>query len=206
MTDVVTNRLSEPIAALDFRFRLLGALPLLFFLGQLVFYWRDGSLGNMLWMCNIGNLIMALALFAGSKQMIRATALWTIPGLVIWVVFVIVPYGFVISSFFAHVGGFVVAMIVLRTVRVDRRAWLFAFGWYLLMQLVSRLATAADLNVNVAYRIQPGWDSAFSSYWKFWLAMTLAVAGGLWLIGAGLRLLWPAELPNAPSPPPVDLA
>ncbi len=36
----------------------LGFLPLLFFFAQAIYYWRNGSLGNMLWMCNIGNLCM----------------------------------------------------------------------------------------------------------------------------------------------------
>jgi hypothetical protein len=39
------------------RFRLLGLLPLGFFLSQSIHYWRFGQFGNMLWMCNIGNLL-----------------------------------------------------------------------------------------------------------------------------------------------------
>jgi hypothetical protein len=173
--------------------RWVGLLPLIFFLGQTIFYWRNGSLGNMLWMCNVGNLILAIGLFARQREVVRASAIWMIPGLVIWGFYVLLPYGFVPTSTLAHVGGFIVGLFVLSQVRVDRRAWLYAFGWYLILQVLSRLITAPDLNVNVAYRIQSGWESKFGSFWKFWLTMSAAVAVGLWLIGRVLNLLWPAE-------------
>ena len=83
-------------------------------------------------------------------------------------------------------------MIVLRRVRMDRIAWLYALAWYLFMQLVSRTVTSPDLNVNVAHHIQTGWENTFSSYWKFWLVMTVVGAAGLWAIGLVLSWIWPA--------------
>jgi hypothetical protein len=91
------------------------------------------------------------------------------------------------------VGGIVVALIVLRRVRMDRIAWVYAFVWYLFMEVVSRLFTAPVLNVNVAHRIQTGWENAFSSYWRFWIVMTGLVAICLWGIGMVLSLIWPAR-------------
>jgi hypothetical protein len=63
----------------------------------------------------------------------------------------------------------------------------------LLMQIASRLVTDPRLNVNVAHRIQTGWENAFRSYWKFWLVMTALVAFCLWVIGIGLSWIWPAR-------------
>ena len=176
---------------LDAGFRLLGVLPLIFFLAQLIHYWRGGGMANMLWMCNIGNLVLAIGLFAGHRELIRVSAMWMIPGLVIWFLYVLLPYGFLFTSTLAHVGGFVVALIALRRVGVDRSAWVYAFIWYLIMQLISRLFTSPDANVNAAHRIQTGWDSTFNSYWVFWPLMTLLVAVGLWMIGRLLSLFWP---------------
>jgi hypothetical protein len=178
---------------LDARFRLLGVLPLIFFLAQLIHYWRGGGMANMLWMCNSGNLVLAIGLFAGHRELIRVSAIWMIPGLGIWFLYVLLPYGFLFTSTLAHVGGFVVALIVLRRVRVDRSAWVYAFVWYLIMQLVSRIVTSPDANVNLAHRIQTGWDSTFSGYWEFWPALTLVVAVGLWMIGRLLNLFWPNQ-------------
>ena len=174
------------------RFRLIGFLPLGFFLAQVIHYWRYGGLGNLAWMCNVGNLLLAVGLFLNHKELIRATAIWTTPGLAIWFWFVWLNGSTPLSSTLAHVGGMIVGMIVLRRVRMDRIAWLYAFVWYLFMQLVSRTVTKPDLNVNVAHHIQTGWENTFSSFWKFWLVMTVLVAVGLWAIGLVLSWIWPA--------------
>ena len=174
------------------RFRLLGFLPLILFLAQVAHYARFGGLGNLAWMCNVGNLLLAIGLFLNHKELIRAAAIWTIPGLGIWFWFVWLNGSTPWSSTLAHVGGIIVGMIVLRRVRMDRIAWLYALAWYLFMQLVSRIVTSPDLNVNVAHHIQTGWENTFSSYWKFWLVMTVVGAVGLWAIGLVLSWIWPA--------------
>ncbi len=176
---------------LDARFRLVGLLPLIFFLVQAMHYWRYGGAGNLLWMCNVGNLLLALGLFLGHRELIRAAAIWTIPGLAVWIRYVLLASGFYFSTTLAHVGGIIVGLIVLRRVRMDRIAWIYALAWYLFMQVVSRLTTSPELNVNVAHRIQTGWENIFSSYWKFWIVMCAVVAVGLWVIGLALSWIWP---------------
>jgi hypothetical protein len=173
------------------RFRLLGFLPLLFFIVQAVHYWRYGGLGNLWWMCNVGNLLLALGLFLGHRELIRAAAIWTVPGLGIWIRYVLLASGFYFSTTQAHVGGIIVGMLALRRVRMDRTAWIYAFVWYLFVQIAARLTTSPDLNVNVAHRIQDGWEGTFSSYWKFWVTMSVVVGAGLWAIGRVLSWIWP---------------
>ena len=173
--------------------RLMGILPLAFFISQGVYYWRNGF-GNMLWMCNIGNLVLALGLFLDQPILIRVAVIWSIPGLAIWLRYVVMGSGASGSSTFAHIGGLIVGMAALRKIGVDRAAWRYAFGWYLVLQLVSRLVTRTELNVNVAHQVYQGWEQVFNSYWKFWVVMTLLVAAALWLLGFCLRKVWP---PNA---------
>ena len=175
------------------RFRLLGLLPLIFFLAQVIHYWRYGGLGHLAWMCNVGNLLLAIGMFLDHRELIRAAAIWTIPGLGIWFWYVWLSGSTSFSSTLAHVGGIIVAIFVIRRVRMDRIAWLYAFIWYLFMQLFSRVATPRELNVNVAHFIQQGWENAFGSFWKFWIVMTAVVAVALWLIGLGFSLIWPVK-------------
>jgi hypothetical protein len=182
---------------LDERFRLMGLLPLTFFLAQGIHYWRVGGMGNLLWMCNVGDLLLAIGILLSQRELIRAAAIWTIPGLVIWIRYVLFEYDFVISSALAHVGGIIVALIVLRRVRMDRIAWVYAFVWYLFMQMVSGLTTDPRLNVNVARRIQTGWEASFSSYWKFWIVLTVLVGFCLWGLGRVLSWIWPARASDA---------
>src|SRR5712692_8252673 len=116
--DRVRDILRKMPQQLTLRFRLLGFLPLIFFLAQTIHYWRVGGLGNLLWMCNVGNLVLASGLFFGRPELIRAAAIWTIPGLGIWIRYVLLEYEIVFSSILAHVGGIVVALIALRRVRM----------------------------------------------------------------------------------------
>ena len=103
--------------------RLLGLLPLVFFLAQFVHYWRIDQLGHLLWMCNIGNLVLAAGLFLEKPLLVRVSALWTIPGLIVWLLYVVLAWGVFLSSTLAHVGGLAVAAIALRTYRMDRNTW-----------------------------------------------------------------------------------
>ena len=178
------------------RLQLLGLLPLLFFLAQGVHYWRTNELGNLFWMCNLGNLILALGLFFEKPIVIRLAAIWTIPGLIVWFIYVVLTWGVFFSSTLAHVGGLAVAAIALKTYRMDRRAWSYALGWYLGVQLLSRFFTAPELNVNLAHAMQPGWEQTFGSYWAFWLTLTIATVVVLWVSGLLWRTVWPTLEPN----------
>lgn len=186
--------------------RLLGILPLAFFSAQAIHYWHINELGHMLWMCNIGNLVLAIGLFLEEATLIRVAVIWTLPGLVVWVLYVVPTWGMlltgrlgfgqlfgVLSSTLAHVGGVSVGIVVLRKVRMDARAWFYAFIWYFVVQLLSRLLTPAAMNVNLSHRIQDGWEQRFSAYWRFWLLLTLMVGLCLWILGFLLKTLWPAS-------------
>ena len=178
------------------KLRLLGLLPLLFFVGQVIHYWPRRELGNVLWMCNIGNLLLALGLFLEKPPLVRLAAIWTIPGLLIWFLYVVLVWTVFLSSTLAHVGGLVVALFALSQYGMDRNSWRWAFGWYLVVQLASRFVTAPELNVNLAHAIQPGWDRVFHSYWSFWLVVTIVTLVGLWICGLLLWRIWPVNGPR----------
>jgi hypothetical protein len=175
------------------RMRLVGLLPLIFFIAQGVHYWRINELGHLLWMCNVGNLLLAMGLFLEKPLLVRLAAIWTIPGLIVWFIYVVLAWGVFLTSTLAHLGGLIVAMFALSRYRMDRTAWRWAFGWYLMVQLASRFVTPAELNVNLAHTIQPGWETAFASYWMFWLTLTAVTVVVLWLSGLLLWSIWPAE-------------
>lgn len=190
----------------DKQFRLLGFLPLLFFFAQASHYWQINQLGHMLWMCNIGNLLLAVGIFFEQALLIRVAVIWSLPGLVVWGLYVVPTWGLlvtgrmslsefyaVVSSTLAHVGGVAVGILVLRRVRMNGGAWLYAFVWYLMVQGASRLFTPVALNVNLSQRVQDGWETSFSSYLKFWLVLSAAVAACLWLLCLLLNRLWPVS-------------
>lgn len=185
---------------------MLALLPLTAFLAQGLHYFQISELGHVLWMCNIGNLILAIGMFTMNRILIRVAVMWMVPGLIVWMIYVVPTWGIllrgeadssqlfaVFSSSLAHLGGLSVGLIILRRVGMDRRAWFYAFAWYLVMQVVSRLFSPANMNVNLAHRIQDGFEGAFSSYLKFWLLLTFLVALFAWLICYSFRKIWPAQ-------------
>jgi len=188
----------------DKQFRLLGLLPLIFFLAQAIHYWQINQLGHMLWMCNIGNLLLALGIFFEQALLIRVAVIWGMPGVVVWCLYVVPTWGMlitgeasgsefygVLASTLAHVGGLSVGILVLRKVRMNGGAWAYSFLWYFIVQLASRLFTPIAFNVNLSQRVQEGWEGMFTSYWKFWLVLSALVGCCLWLLDLLLKRLWP---------------
>jgi hypothetical protein len=183
-------------------FRILGLFPLAFFFAQANHYWGINELGHMLWMCNIGNLVLAIGLFFNNALLIRVAVIWMFPGLAVWLVYVALAWGMFLSSTLAHVGGMIVGLVAIRRVGMDQTAWRFALGWYLIVQFLSRLLTPAKLNVNVAHSVEEGWRQTFNGYWKFWVVLTVITALVLWLIGTALHRIWPSKIPSKLTPQP----
>jgi hypothetical protein len=185
---------------------LLGFLPLAFFCAQATHYWHTNEFGHVLWMCNIGNLLLACGLFLEKTLLIRVAIIWMVPGLAVWALYVVPTWGALLAgdarlsqyhgvaaSTLAHVGGLSVGLVVLQKVRMDGWSWLYAFLWYLVVSALSRLLTPAALNVNLSHKMQEGWEQTFSSYWKFWVVLSLLTGICLWLLGLSLKTLWPLK-------------
>ena len=190
----------------DKHIRTLALLPLAAFFAQALHYFQINELGHMLWMCNTGNLVLAIGMFTNQRILIRVAVMWMVPGLVVWSIYVVPTWGTlftgdftlnqlfaVFSSTLAHVGGLSAGFIVLRRIGMDRWSWIYAFAWYLIMQVLSRLITPAAMNVNLSQRVQEGFEGAFNAYWKFWLVLTTLVALFALAIEYVLWKLWPAK-------------
>ena len=178
------------------KLRLLGFLPLAFFIAHLSFYWRNGGMENMLWMCNVANLVLAAGLFLGVRWMIRVAALWLIPGLPLWLYYVAVNGGWLVTSFFTHIGGLIVGLLALYKIGSGRWTWLHGFVLFLMVQQLSRTFTLPQSNVNVAHSVDPSLEGVFSKYRWYWLATTLTVAAVLWVLGLILLKLFPPRYPR----------
>lgn len=184
-------------------FRLLGLLPLAFFALHAGYYLRYGGVAHMLWMCNIGNLVLAVGMLGNLPVLVRIAVAWLLPGLGLWIVTYVLPGAILLTSAVAHVGGLAVGLVALVRVGTSRWAWLEATLYYLFLQQLSRLVTPPALNINVAHAIWPGWEKYFDAYWKFWLASTLVAATGQWLLWIALRRLLPSP-PRARAGHPLS--
>ncbi len=188
---------ANPKRDLTLRFRLLGIVPLMFFIAHLLFYLTapdyasTHGVENMLWMCNVGNLVLGVGLLLGLPRVIRLAVIWLVPGLPLWVFDAILRGGLLFTSFLTHIGGLAIGLIAMRRVRADKWTWAYGLGWYLLVQQLSRLFTSEYWNVNVAHRAYPGYENIVSQYWQFWILTSLMVAVGLCILGFILIKLFP---------------
>lgn len=176
---------------ITWRFRLLGLLPLAFFALHGNYYLERGELANMLWMCNISNLLLGVGLLLAQPVLIWAAVIWLIPGLPLWFYYVVLRGGWLWTSTVSHVGGLAVGLVALARVRADRKAWVYGLVWFLLVQQVSRMFTPPEWNINVAHIVYAGWEAQFTSYWMFWVATTAVTVAGLWVLGFILLKLFP---------------
>ncbi len=182
------------------RFRLLGFLPLCFFLARAVEYMIVAKTPEqMLWSCHVSNLMLAAGLFMGNPFLIRVAVFWQILGVPPWILATTMEMAWLkpvtLVSIFSHLGGFIVAVIAIRQVGARRGSWIPSLIYFVVLQQITRLATVPGpyTNVNVAHFAYGPMKDWFASYWTYWAANTSAVALTLIVIELVLLRLFPVR-------------
>jgi hypothetical protein len=99
------------------RFKLLGLIPLAFFLARLVDYWRWDTLAHIWWNCHVANLTLAIGIFLGNLLLMRLAVLWLILGLPPWLIDMLSSGIVWPVSVLTHLGGAVLGLLVAYRVR-----------------------------------------------------------------------------------------
>lgn len=166
--------------------------------------WVESDPYDLLWVCHVGSLILALGLLTRSAHLTATAFLWTGFGVALWSLDVLNggPVGPLTVS--VHFGALALAVWGAR-----RRGWpVRLLGWQVILgilalQFVCRYVTPETQNINLAHRIRSGWEPGFSSYASHWL-FTVG-AGSIWIVvlEEGARRMFPRL--GAPVAPPVEL-
>ncbi|MGH9841742.1 MAG: hypothetical protein ACREEM_23560 [Blastocatellia bacterium] len=176
------------------RFRLLGILPLLFFLARVIEYAVVAKTPEqILWGCHISNLLLAIGMFVANPFLIRVAVFWLILGLPPWILDMVVSRLITPVSIFSHLGGFMMAIVAIRHAGAKRGSWFPSLLYFLVLQQVSRLLTQPTpyTNVNVAHFAYGPWKDLFASYWKYWVVNTALTMLALVIIEQILLWLFP---------------
>ena len=176
-------------------FRLLGFIPLALFIARLHNLIRINEIGHILWMCHISNLILAIALFSAWPFLAQISVPWLMFGLPLWI-FNVAQVGIIggVTSFGTHVGGLIIGLIALSKMTYNKDIWIYALGWYLILQQVCRMITPPELNVNIAHSVYLGWEAMFSVYWQYWLVTTILASIVMWLNGILFLKIFPPRI------------
>src|SRR5262245_9033653 len=182
------------------RFRLLGFLPLCFFLARAVEYMIVAKTPEqMLWSCHISNLMLAAGLFMGAPFLIRVAVFWQILGVPPWVLATTMEMAWLkpvpLVSIFSQVGGVIVAIVAIRRVGAKRGSWIPSLIYFVILQQITRLLTDPGpyTNVNVAHFAYGPMKDWFASYWTYWAANTSVVALTLIILEFILLRLYPTR-------------
>ena len=173
------------------RFRLLGLLPLCFFIARAIEYVVIAKTPEqMLWSCHVSNLMLAVGMFLGNPLLIRVAVFWQILGLPPWIMDAVVSGMIKPVSIFSHLGGSIVAIIAIRQVGAKRWSWVPSLIYFVVLQQITRLLTDPGpyTNVNVAHFAYGPMKDWFAVYWKYWVVNTSIVA--LTLIILEFVFLW----------------
>ena len=183
------------------RFRLLGILPLCFFIARAIEYMVVAKTPEqMLWSCHISNLMLAVGMFMGSPFLIRVAVFWQILGLPPWIIDAVVSGLIKTVSIFSHLGGVIVAVVAIRQVGAKRWSWIPSLIYFVVLQQITRLLTDPGpyTNVNVAHFAYGPMKEWFAVYWKYWVVNTSMVAVTLIVIEFVLLWLFPHQAKTAP--------
>lgn len=177
------------------RFRLLGVLPLLFFVTRAIEYAVIAKTPEqILWSCHVSNLLLAFGMFLANPFLIRVAVFWLILGVPPWIIDMVSSHLITPVSIFSHLGGFIVAIVAIRQVGAKLWSWIPSLIYFVILQQITRLVTAPTdyTNVNVAHFAYNHWV-LFSSYWKYWVVNTALAAATLFIIELVLLWLFPDQ-------------
>jgi hypothetical protein len=172
-------------------FRSLGWLPLILFVARFVAYQQLGQPSQMLWMCHLANLTLAIGLFLANPLIIRVSVLLLIFGIPPWIVDMFTIKIVTPVSIASHLGGTVVGLLAIAKVRAQSWSWLAALLSFILVQVISRFVTPPEFNINTAHRVYDIWKDTVSSYWIYWVISTAVIGVTLWAIEWALLRLFP---------------
>jgi hypothetical protein len=182
------------------RFRLLGLLPLLFFIARAIEYVAIAKTPEqMLWSCHVSNLMLAVGMFLGNPLLIRVAVFWQLLGLPPWIyattVEMIWTKPVTLVSIFSHLGGSIVAIFAIREVGAKRWSWFPSLIYFVVLQQITRMLTDPGpyTNVNVAHYAYGNMKDWFAVYWKYWVVNTSIVALTLIIIEFVLLWLFPTK-------------
>ncbi len=114
--------------------------------------------------CYPATLLVIAGLLWSFPMCLGIGGFWLISALPLYLHYAIVFSDWEISGILFHICGPLVAIFALRHYKLSRFTWLFAMAFGMIFQVLARIFTASDLNVNAAFRVYQGWEGLFPDY------------------------------------------
>lgn len=153
--------------------RPLGVAAILCYAAHASVHLSRGEPYDLLWGCHLAVLLVAAGLLLERATLNAIGLLWSCFGLPIWLVYTFTGGEFMPTAMLTHIGALVIGVAGVRLLGwPDGAAWK-AVAAYLVLWVVTRLTTPASANINLAFRVYPGWEARFPSYPLYFATLTV---------------------------------
>jgi hypothetical protein len=164
------------------RLRAYGAFAALAFLAHGGHHVFLGSAWDVLWLCNLAPLLLALGCLRARPSFVAVALLWETFGMPVWLINWAAGASVIPTSPLVHVLCPIVAFLAALELGWPRgAAWRAVLGMAAVV-LLSRAFTPPSENVNVAFAVRRGWEATFPRYDVF-AALSFAGGAAIFLLG-----------------------
>lgn len=140
---------------------------------------------EVLWMCHVAPLLIALGCATGSVPVASVGTTWLSVGMPLWLANLIAASEPIEATpTLVHVGTLAVGIAAARRFGWDRAAWWRASFSLAALAIVTRVAPGAERgNINLVFRVWPGWERLFPDHSSFLLFVVLAIPPTFFFVG-----------------------
>ena len=151
----------------DRRLRAYGTLAGLAFLAQGGHHIFRGSAWDVLWLCNLAPLLLAVGCLRAQRSFVAVALLWETFGTPLWLLNWATGASVIPTSPLVHVLCPFLAFLAALELGWPRGAWYKAVLGMAALVLLTRALAPPSTNVNVAFAVREGWEARFPRYELF---------------------------------------
>lgn len=167
---------------------LYGVLAILFYIIHGTYWIYKGVPSNLLWVCHIGSVLVGIGWLLNSARTNAIGVLWLCLGNIMWAIYLYTTRDFEPTSVLTHIGGIIIGIIGVYRMGIPKYSFAIAVVTLGIMQLITHFTTLDAENVNLAFRVQDGWENMFPSY--FWYEIMLLFSSLICFFMAETLLRW----------------
>ncbi len=148
----------------------LGFLPILFYNVHAAYWVFRGGWENSLWICHVASLLIGFGLILELPALNLAGVLWLLVGNFFWFLYLAFGGEFLPTSFLTHIGSLIIGMVGINRMGAPASTWWRAGLGMIPLHLAAKLTPPAE-NVNLAHRIEHGWEQIFPTHLVYVLSV-----------------------------------
>jgi len=146
--------------------------------------------GNLLWSCNVAAVLASVGLLISRPLPVALGCFMFIPGNVVWLLDLAFGGELLPTAPLTHGVVFALSIVGARRLGIPRATWWAATLAMLACTAAARVVGPESENVNLAFRIPPGWEAPWPSHAVYIATWTALIAAGFAGLQAALLRAW----------------